>query len=250
MGKKYWWLKLPEDFFRQLEIKKLRRIAGGDTYTIIYLKMMLLSLKTEGCIAYDCEEDDFIENLALDIDEDEDNVGIAVAFLIKNGLLQTTDKKCEKVLPKAVEAIGSETAAASRMREMRERKKAQESVTMLHDCYKSVTPALRRDREELELDIDLDKDTELQQQQESKKPRKEVVVVDSPFAFWEKNMGAMTEYIAQYIQALIADYGEVTVLEGMQIALKQGKRHIAYVEGCCKNIHAGATKPESKELLF
>ena len=36
--KKYYWLKLKDDFFNSREIKKLRRIAGGDTYTIIYLK--------------------------------------------------------------------------------------------------------------------------------------------------------------------------------------------------------------------
>ena len=48
MGKRYYWLKLPDDFFRQKPIKKLRRIAGGDTYTIIYLKMLLVSLKNEG----------------------------------------------------------------------------------------------------------------------------------------------------------------------------------------------------------
>ena len=30
MAKRYYWLKLPEDFFRQKAIKKLRRIAGGD----------------------------------------------------------------------------------------------------------------------------------------------------------------------------------------------------------------------------
>lgn len=78
----------------------------------------------------------------------------------------------------------------------------------------------------------------------------EVVVVNNPFTFWEKNMGLMTEYISQYIQMLTKDYGELTVLEGMQAALKQGKRNIAYVEGCCKNIHSGNNKPEKKELLF
>ncbi len=78
----------------------------------------------------------------------------------------------------------------------------------------------------------------------------EVVVVNNPFTFWEKNMGLMTEYISQYIQTLVADYGELTVMEGMQAALKQGKRNIAYVEGCCKNIHSGNNRPEKKELLF
>lgn len=40
--KRFWWLKLRDDFFDQAVIKKLRRMAGGDTYTIIYLKMQLL----------------------------------------------------------------------------------------------------------------------------------------------------------------------------------------------------------------
>lgn len=48
MAKRYYWLKLHEDFFRQKDIKKLRQIAGGDTYTIIYLKMLLHSLSTSG----------------------------------------------------------------------------------------------------------------------------------------------------------------------------------------------------------
>ena len=42
MAKKYYWLKLKKDFFNSKEMKKLRRIAGGDTYTVIYLKMQLV----------------------------------------------------------------------------------------------------------------------------------------------------------------------------------------------------------------
>ena len=49
-NKKYYWLKLMNDFFTQPRIKKLRKIAGGDTYTIIYLKLQLLSLKTNGVL--------------------------------------------------------------------------------------------------------------------------------------------------------------------------------------------------------
>lgn len=247
MGKKYWWLKLPEDFFRQLEIKKLRRIAGGDTYTIIYLKMMLLSLKTEGCIGYDCPEDDFVENLALDIDEDEDNVSIAVAFLMKNGLLQRTDKDSERVLPKAVQAIGSETAGAMRVREFRARQKALQCNTDVTEVKQVGNVEKER---ELDLELDIDLELEQEQQTKTKEIKDEVVVVNNPFTFWEKNMGLMTEYISQSIQTLVADYGELTVMEGMQAALKQGKRNIAYVEGCCKNIHSGNNRPEKKELLF
>ena len=41
MAKRYYWLKLKNDFFRGKHIKMLRKIAGGDTYTIIYLKMII-----------------------------------------------------------------------------------------------------------------------------------------------------------------------------------------------------------------
>ena len=72
LAKKYYWLQLKEDFFRQKEIKMLRRIAGGDTYTIIYLKIMLMSLKDEGKILYEGIGSNFAEEIALEIDEEED----------------------------------------------------------------------------------------------------------------------------------------------------------------------------------
>lgn len=52
MAKRYYWLKLPDGFFRQKAIKKLRKIAGGDTYTIIYLKMLLVAMKQDGRLVY------------------------------------------------------------------------------------------------------------------------------------------------------------------------------------------------------
>lgn len=52
MAKRYYWLKLPDGFFRQKAIKKLRKIAGGDTYTIIYLKMLLVAMKQDRLLGY------------------------------------------------------------------------------------------------------------------------------------------------------------------------------------------------------
>ena len=64
MAKKYYWLKLKDNFFNQKEVKKLRRIAGGDTYTIIYLKMQLLSIKKDGIIEFEGTEKDLAEQLS------------------------------------------------------------------------------------------------------------------------------------------------------------------------------------------
>ena len=40
--------------------KKLRKIAGGDTYTIIYLKMLLIAMKNDGKLYFEGVEDDFL----------------------------------------------------------------------------------------------------------------------------------------------------------------------------------------------
>ena len=120
MPKRYYWLKLKEDFFAQPKIKKLRRIAGGDTYTIIYLKMQLLSLKNEGRLFFEGTEDNFVDEIALTIDEDPENVSVTVAYLIRHGLLEQCSDD-EYSMPQAIESIGSETDAAQRMRLKRER---------------------------------------------------------------------------------------------------------------------------------
>ena len=58
-AKKYYWLKLMKDFFTQPKIKKLRKIAGGDTYTIIYLKLQLLSIDSDATLEYQGIEENF-----------------------------------------------------------------------------------------------------------------------------------------------------------------------------------------------
>lgn len=122
-NKKYYWLKLKDDFFRDKRIKKLRRIAGGDTYTIIYLKLQLLSLKHNGTLIYEGVEESLEEELALEIDEDEDNVKVALAFLFTNGLIEETDTN-HFVMTETIKCIGSESDSAERVRKHREKKKA------------------------------------------------------------------------------------------------------------------------------
>ena len=124
--KKYYWLKLKNDFFNQPRIKKLRRLAGGDTYTIIYLKMQLLSLENEGVLIFEGIEDDFVEELALTIDEDTENVRFTVMYLVNQGLLEEV-RKDEYLLPETVKAIGSEAASTRRSRECRKRQQALQS---------------------------------------------------------------------------------------------------------------------------
>ena len=114
-NKRYYWLKLMDDFFDSKRIKKLRKMAGGDTYTIIYLKMQLLSLKKGGYLEYSGLEDEFYKEIALDIDEDEINVQVTIQFLLSCGLIQTADN-IEYLMPFVQDNLGSETASTRRSR--------------------------------------------------------------------------------------------------------------------------------------
>lgn len=150
-AKKYFWLKLKEDFFRQKEVKKLRRIAGGDTFTIIYLKLQLLSMKTDGLLEYTGLEENFAEELALEIDEDTDNVAVTLNFLTKCNLVEVIDDK-EILLTKVPESIGKESESAERVRNHREKKKL-----LSLQCNSSVTNS----NTEIEKDIELEKETDI-----------------------------------------------------------------------------------------
>lgn len=140
--KRYYWLKLKEDFFRQKAMKKLRSMERGETYVIVYLKMQLESLRRNGILEFDGLEDSFADELALQIDESISDVNATVGFLTKHGLLvQLTET--ESFLPEAVGAVGSEGSSAKRMRELRERGASQ--------CDGDAVTSLRREkRKEIE----------------------------------------------------------------------------------------------------
>lgn len=119
--KKYFWFKMEDDFFQKKEIKKLRSIAGGDTFVIIYLKIILLSLKSGGKLYFEGIDDDFASEIALDIDEDKNNVLITLEYLLRHSAVLQIEENEYRV--NIANLIGSETSTAIRVRKHREEKK-------------------------------------------------------------------------------------------------------------------------------
>ena len=136
--KKFFWLKLKEDFFTsEIAIKKLRKIAGGDTYTIIYLKILLRSLRDSGKIFFEGVDDSFHEELALILDEEPDNVLFTLTFLEKCGLLvKTSDYEYE--LTAIPNMTGSESESAPRVRRFREKQKMLQCNADVTECNEDV----------------------------------------------------------------------------------------------------------------
>ena len=147
--KRFFWLKLKENFFDEKYIKALRRLPQGDSLVIVYLKMQLKSLKTEGIIKYEGILPDSISELALVLDEDENIVKLTVEALVRYGVIERWENETF-YMSAMQQLIGSETQAAARVRKHREAKALQ--------CNGDVTKCNTEIEKEKEIEIDKEKD--------------------------------------------------------------------------------------------
>lgn len=155
MSKTYYWLKLKKDFFDDPKILKIRSVAGGDTYTCIYLKLLLKSLDNDGVIFFDGIEPTIEAEIALKIREQEINVKAAMAIFESLGLLQKGEGEDVR-LPEAASLSGKECDSAKRVREFRAKQK---EVKALH-CNGTVTSGNENVTLEKELEKELETETE------------------------------------------------------------------------------------------
>lgn len=232
--KRYYWLQLKEDFFNQKEIKLLRRIAGGDTYTIIYLKMLLLSLRDEGKLYFEAIGDNFSEEIALTLDEAPEDVSITINYLEKKGLLEIIEDD-EYFLNRVPELLGSESYSADRVRRYRERKKqealqsnekALQSNSYVTESNSHVTK--RRDRE----DIDIEKSS----REEGLK---------KIYHYYESNgFGTLAQKTMQDFDYWLTDFEKLgatqenaveLIIHALGIAIDRNKRNYGYVNAILRD---------------
>jgi len=192
-GKRYYWLKLHNDFFNSKRIKKLRKL--GADYVIIYLKMQLLSLKTNGVLEFTGLENNFADELALELDEDEDKIQLTLSYLQSCGLLECHEDMF--FLPYVETCTGSETAVAQRVREYRARQNALQ-------CNTDVTVVKQIGNVEKEIDIEIEKDTE--KKKEIDKEKNHIVeIVDYLNLVCKRQFKATTAGTVKYIKARLKE---------------------------------------------
>ena len=234
--KRYFWLKLHKDFFKRKEIKRLRKIAGGDTYTIIYMEMLLRSIIDGGKLFFDGIEDNFASELALDLDEDEENVKITIQYLLKTGLLEIRSEE-EYYLPDAKDSTGSETSVAVRVRRHREKQKALQ-------CNADVTRLKQLRNGELELEKELEKELELETTTtETKKIKvieKDVVVVADELSnlaklYLENGFGQASGYTAELLKQALHEYSFAWCQKALKITVEQGGKSWRYTQAILEN---------------
>lgn len=214
-NKRYYWIQLAQDFFKSKEMKLLRKIAGGDTHTIIYLKMMLISLEDGGHIYYDGLADNLAEEIALVIDENVEDIKITLIFLESKDLLTRINDR-DYFLEQVPEMVGSETASTRRSRKHRE-------LRGLH-CNSIATTC----NGDIEKDIDTEKDIEKDVDENPVS-----LIVEEYQSRIAPLDGTQFEILKEFIT--LDGMEAKVVLKAIGLAADNGKRNFSYIRAILTN---------------
>jgi predicted phage replisome organizer len=231
-SKRYFWLRLKEDFFDDDAISWLEEQANGKEYALFYLKLCLKSLKHDGflirtvgnvLIPYDAKK------LGEITRTNEDTVMVALKLLTKIGLVEVQENGA-LFLTQLQSLIGSETNAAERMRKARAKAKEIGTANNVREMFAICSPEKEREKEkELEKELESGScgcspnsmyDNTLA---EVNKTYEDYILIAPPPSDYKVLADMVDEYTAEY------------VIHAIKEAAFQDKRRLSYIEGILKN---------------
>lgn len=157
--KKYYWLKLKDDFFKRHDVKIIESMDNGKEYILFYLKLLVESISHEGRLRFSDTIPYSEKMLATITDTNIDIVRTALQVFRELNLVEVLDDKT-LYMSEVARMIGSESASAERMRRSREKNRPSQCDALVtkgdvnvQNCY-------------TEIDTDKDKETDLEREQE------------------------------------------------------------------------------------
>lgn len=155
--KKYWYIKLPKEFFNRHDIKILEAQTNGKDYCLFYLKLLLESVTHNGelrfneTIPYDEEMLSVVTNTNIDV------VRSAMKVLVNLKLVEIYEDKTI-FMTEVQKMMGYDTGAALRKKDYRDRLKGDNVPQVSHDSPIDVPESKNKSKsnsKELELDKEL-----------------------------------------------------------------------------------------------
>lgn len=128
--RRYYWIKLKENFFDLETIDWLMSQKNGCEYIVLYQKLCLLTANKGGKLAMQIGEMIIpydVNKIARDTKFSVDTVIVAMELFKKIGLIYEQEDGVLKI-PYVEEMVGSETTSAKRVREYRERQEAKKAL--------------------------------------------------------------------------------------------------------------------------
>lgn len=123
-GANWWYFQLQSGFFDEPQIRRLQK-KYGDAGVVMFLQLCCKSLKDKDTAYISRKRKDlgetFAEELAFDLDREEDDIKNTIDYLIKLGLLIPEVEDALLYIPMVADTVKRLTPSARRMRAKRER---------------------------------------------------------------------------------------------------------------------------------
>lgn len=245
-NKRFYWIKLRENFFQQETIDWLMEQENGSAYIVLYLKMCLLTantsgelIRTIGDMTIPYEPKKISQKTGFDID----TVNVALSLFKHLGLIEETQGGIP-VMPEVKNMVGSESESAARVRKYRKKKKALQSNGDVTKKALQSNVEIRdkrieyRDKENREESVDVE--SKKKETRASDDGLKDVITA------YRKNIYPMPgEMDLEKLKALADDFGSDTVIKAIDRAVTRNKRSLAYIHGILKSWQAGGYDDEN-----
>lgn len=237
-NKKYYYLKIKENFYETEDMKILQAMDNGYLYSDILMKLYLKSLKTDGKLMFKENIPYSPKMIATITNHNVDTVDKALCMFRELGLIEVLDNGAIYMLD-IQSLIGRSSSEADRKREYRNKIK-QEKQNLLGggDICPDIVPnnsdklpPENRDRER-DRDKDRDKDNN-----------------KSLLLFEELGFGSISPIILEDIKLLEKEYTETWVIEAFKEANAAGVRNLKYVIGILKNWKSKGFKAEKPQQV-
>ena len=166
--KRYYWLKLPKDYFKRHDIKFIKTLPNGRDIALFYLELMAESVDHEGTLRFSPERPYTDAMLAAVTDTPLEIVEMSMKTLKEFDLVQVSEDGTI-ILPKVLKMIGTagDNDNARRQQRYRDRKKAEKQASVTDNVTDNVT-ITTNNNESIEKEIEIEKELEIDTKRESK----------------------------------------------------------------------------------
>ncbi|WP_074786692.1 phage replisome organizer N-terminal domain-containing protein [Megasphaera elsdenii] len=246
ISKRFYWIKLKENFFQQETIDWLMEQENGSAYILLYLKMCLLTantsgelIRTIGDMTIPYEPKKISQKTGFDID----TVNVALSLFKHLGLIEETQEGIP-VMPEVKNMVGSESESAARVRKYRKKKKALQSNGDV------TNKALQSNVEIRDKSIEYRDKSKENREEKVESRKKETGASDDGLkdviTAYRKNIYPMPgEMDLEKLKAMIEDFGSDAVIKAIDRAVTRNKRSLAYIHGILKSWQADGYDDEN-----
>ncbi|MDT2871874.1 phage replisome organizer N-terminal domain-containing protein [Lactococcus lactis] len=249
-NKKYYYMRLKENFFDSDEMIILENMDNGDgiIYSNILLKLYLRSLKYEGRLMFNERIPFNPQMLSTIVRHPVGVVEKALKAFVDLGLVEVMDNGAIYMLD-IQNFIGKTTTEADRIKAYRSK------INKEKGLVSNDTPKLVQmyDKSTPELELEIERELKIEKEVEASKAASTNSDFQNLIELYQKNFGIVKPILYDDLKADLEDYGLELIIEAVKRAVKR-QREYGYAQGILKSWNNKGIKTldqaKSEEVSF